>query len=92
MNVYDRYLSDTGDKTKTVIVSTASPYKFTPAVYEAVAGKLDTTDEFELVSKLNAVSGLKVPDALANLATKEVRFNNSIDKQEMKEFVLATAK
>ena len=92
MNVYDRYLSDTGDKTKTVIVSTASPYKFTPAVYEAVAGKLDTTDEFELVSKLNAVSGLKVPDALANLATKEVRFNNSIDKQEMKEFVLTTAK
>ena len=36
INVYKQYVEETGDKTPSVIASTASPYKFSKAVLEAV--------------------------------------------------------
>ena len=34
--VYRKYVAETGDQTKTVIASTASPYKFTRSVMDAL--------------------------------------------------------
>lgn len=51
-----------------VVVSTASPYKFPRAVYRAIAGR-DETDAFLCLDRLEALSGLPVPKALAELKT-----------------------
>ena len=74
--------------TKTVIASTASPYKFSTAVLEAIDGKVSCDDEFEKVDRLNKVSGYPVPKSLAELKDKEIRFKGSIGRDEMKDFVL----
>lgn len=86
VKVYEDYKAETGDNTKTIIASTASPYKFSGSVLEALG--IDTNDdEFVLVEKLADASKLPVPPSLADLKDKEIRFNETIDKTEMKEYV-----
>ncbi len=85
--VYEDYRKATGDKTRTVIASTASPYKFGTAVLEALEGKAPE-DEFEKVDRINALSGYEIPASLAALRTKKIRFTGAIDRADMKEFVL----
>ena len=88
VKVYEDYREKTGDITTTVIASTASPYKFSNSVLEAL-GEFDSSlDEFELVDKLNEVSKLEVPKSLAELKNKEIRFKDTIEKSDMKDFVL----
>lgn len=88
VKVYKDYREKTGDTTKTVIASTASPYKFSNSVLDAL-GEFDSAlDEFELVDRLNEVSKLEVPKSLSELKDKVVRFNDTIEKSDMKDFVL----
>ncbi len=89
VKVYEDYVKATGDKTKTVIASTASPYKFSGSVLSAI-GKGTDKDEFELVGELSQCSKLPVPQSLAALKDKSVRFDKVIDKTEMKDFVFDT--
>lgn len=90
VKVYEDYKAKTGDETKTVIASTASPYKFSNSVLEAL-GEFDSEmDEFELVDKLFETSKLEIPASLAELKDKEIRFKDTIDKTDMKNFVLKT--
>lgn len=83
--VHDKYISETGDMTKTVIASTASPFKFNQSVlialggYEAVAGK----DEFMLLDELSKVSGMDIPRSLAALRDKAKVFDVVCDKDRM---------
>ncbi len=88
VKVYEDYKAKTGDTTKTIIASTANPYKFGRAVYEAVGGKIDTDDEFELIAKLEKETGTKIPEPLAATRNKEVRFKGSVEKQDMPRAVL----
>lgn len=89
VKVYQDYCRETGDTTKTIIASTASPYKFSVSVLEALGEMPDSyTDEYELVEKLHEVSGLEVPQSLAALKSKPRRFTGSIDKTEMQQYVL----
>ena len=83
---YEDYRNATGDTTKTIIASTASPYKFSGSVLEAI-GVDNDTDEFGLVDKLAEASKIPVPASLAALKDKEIRFKEIIDKTEMKDFV-----
>ena len=85
--VYEDYRKATGDTTRTVIASTASPYKFGTAVLEALEGRAPE-DEFEKVDRINALSGYEIPASLAALRTKKIRFTGAIDRADMKEFVL----
>ncbi len=86
VKVYEDYKAATGDTTKTVIASTASPYKFSGSVLDAIG--VDTNaDEFTLVDKLYEASKLPVPASLAALKEKEVRFSETVDKSEMKDYV-----
>ena len=89
VKVYEDYKAATGDDTKTIIASTASPYKFSGSVLSAL-GESKDADEFELVDKLAEVSKLPVPASLAALKNKAVRFDKVIDKTEMKEFVFSS--
>lgn len=88
VKVYEDYRTKTGDGTKTIIASTANPYKFGRAVYEAVGGKGDIDDEFELISRLESETGTKMPAPLAATKDKAVRFTQTVEKQKMGDFVL----
>ena len=83
VKVYYDYRARTGDETPAVIASTASPFKFSAAVLEAVDGKTDGLDEFEMVERLAAVTGKSCPEQLANLRNKAVRFNGCCSKDSM---------
>ncbi len=86
VKVAKEYTQKTGDKTKMVIVSTASPYKFSESVLSAISNEV-ISDEYEQVSKINELSGLEIPNALANLKDKQVRFSKVIDKSQMQSAV-----
>ena len=86
VKVYEDYKKATGDNTKTVIASTANPYKFSGAVYEAVGGTV-SEDEWQNIAELEAKTGTKMPAPLAATKNKEIRFTGSVEKQEMPEVV-----
>ncbi len=67
--VYEKYKEQTKDQTKTVIASTASPYKFTRSVMTAIDQAFDHQDDFALVDELNKISGVPVPAAIAEIRT-----------------------
>lgn len=88
VKVYEDYRQSTGDTTKTVIASTASPYKFSASVLEAIEGKPSSLDEFAMVDRLKELSGYEIPASLAELKTKERRFKDVITKEQQKDYVL----
>ena len=90
INVYNQYVEKTGDKTPVVIASTASPYKFSHSVLEAVAPEAICDDEFTMVDELNKITGAEVPKPIAELKNLEVRFNNVTDADKMPEYVKNT--
>ena len=88
VKVYEDYKAKTVDNTKTLIASTASPYKFSASVLEAIDGKVDAADEFAMVDRLCELSKYEIPKSLLALKNKEIRFAKTIKKDEMKEYVL----
>lgn len=89
VNVYDKYVEETGDKTPTVIASTASPYKFSKAVLSAVNDNKDIPDnEFDMVDMLNDITKVDIPAPLASLKNKKVRFTDAINIDDMPIYVL----
>lgn len=89
--VYDKYRKETGDAdTKTVIASTASPYKFTRSVMDAIdKEKYDSCTDFELVDELSRISGTAVPRAIEEIRTAPVVHDHVCEKDEMKAVVKA---
>ena len=87
MNVYRKYAAESGDTTPVVIASTASPYKFAPAVLNAVGGNGDAKDGFAVMEELSALTGTPVPAPLAGLREAEVLHKSSVAKEAMSEFV-----
>ncbi len=85
--VYGKYQKATGDETKTVIASTASPFKFTRSVMEAIGEPVDGTDDFELADRLSKLSGVQVPKAVEEIRTAEVLHNTVVNVDEMKQAV-----
>lgn len=87
VKVYNDYKASTGDNTPAVIASTASPFKFSAAVLEAVEGKNDSLNEFEMVEQLAETTKKSCPEQLANLRDKEVRFTGCCSKDSMEQVV-----
>lgn len=86
--VYKDYKAETGDDTKTIVASTANPYKFGKAVYEALGQNSEGMDEFTIIEKLEAYTGTKMPAPLAATKDKKVRFSGSVGKLDMSDVVL----
>lgn len=87
---FEKYTSDTKDQTRTVIASTASPYKFTRSVMEAIDGeKYGSMSDFELIDGLSAISGTEIPRAIEEIRTAPVRHKKVCDVDEMKDVVRA---
>jgi threonine synthase len=82
--VYQKYAAETKDDTKTVIASTASPFKFTRSVMNAIDGKYEKLSDFELVDELSKISNVDVPKAIDDIRTAPVRHDTVCDKTEMK--------
>lgn len=82
--VLRKYTAATQDETPSVVVSTASPYKFPRVVVEALTGEQSEADDFAMVKKLNAVSGVEVPQAVKELQEAPVRHKRVIASDEMK--------
>ena len=77
------FRSETGDTTKTVIASTASPYKFTRSVMNAIDSKYDSMGDFELVDELSKISNVKVPNAIEEIRTAPVLHDTVCDSDKM---------
>lgn len=86
--VYDEYVEKTGDEKPVVIASTASPYKFLDSVIGAIENDYDKTkDDFVKLEDLSLMTGTVIPDSLAELKNKNIRFENICDKSELKTVV-----
>ncbi|PQQ68064.1 threonine synthase [Acetivibrio saccincola] len=85
IDVYDKYVISTGDITKTVIASTASPFKFNESVAKAILGedKIRGKSEFELLKVLSDECSLKIPKGLRDLDKKTTLHNNFCSKSAM---------
>jgi threonine synthase len=81
--VYKKYKADTKDSTKTVIASTASPFKFTRSVLNAIDKKYDSMGDFELVDELSRLSNVAVPAAIEEIRTAPVLHNTVCDADKM---------
>lgn len=82
-SVYKKYREETGDRVKTVIASTASPYKFTRSVMAAIDEKYKDKPDFTLVDDLAALSGTAVPKAIEEIRTAPVLHKTVCEIEEM---------
>ena len=83
--VYKQYQKDTGDQTKTILLSTASPYKFPKSVYEAVAH--EELDEYDAIEALNAKTKVNVPTPLQGIKDRQILHTKVIDKETIVNFI-----
>jgi len=90
MHAYDRYRQSTGDDRPTVVLSTASPFKFNASVAKALLGEEQTKgrDEFALLQLLSNFSGLPVPPGLNGLVSRPVLHTTVVEREQMPEAVL----
>lgn len=82
--VYEKYQGETKDETKTIIASTASPFKFTRSVMEAIQGSCDETEDFALVDTLSQLSQVPVPQAIEEIRSAPVLHNTVVEAPDMK--------
>lgn len=83
-NVYEKYKEETCDNTKTIIVSTASPFKFGTKVASSIGIDIKNKDEFNIIEALATKTDIEIPKAISNLKDKEVIHNNKCNKEDMK--------
>lgn len=86
--VYDKYKAATGDKeTKTIIASTASPFKFTRSVMNAIDPKYNAMSDFELVDELSRLGNVAVPKAIEEIRNAQVLHDTVCEVEEMPQVV-----
>ena len=86
-SVYGKYMEETGDRTPTVIASTASPFKFTRSVMNAIDHKYDSMTDFELVDELSRIANVTVPAAIEEIRNAPVLHDNICEVDEMPDLV-----
>ena len=82
-DVAEKYIEQQRDKTKMVVVSTASPYKFNESVLTALGEKIEGLDPFDLLRKLEEYNDNKAPKGLSSLEGAEIIHKNVISKENM---------
>ena len=91
MSVANKYIQSTKDTKPMIIASTASAYKFAPAVLSAIGENISSLDEFAQLDRLNKISGVTIPPGLAGLKKAEVLHNDVCESAEMADRVIAFA-
>lgn len=82
-SVYQKYKGQTEDKTKTVVVSTASPFKFTRSVMNAIDTSYDSKADFELADELSRIANVKIPPAIETIRTAPVLHDTVCEVEDM---------
>ncbi|MBM3702591.1 MAG: threonine synthase [Actinobacteria bacterium] len=86
-NVYQKYIQVTGDRSKTVIASTASPFEFPGSVAKAIDEKYAGMDDFSLLEVISEISGLKVPEAVKGLERRKILHNTVCMETQMEDVI-----
>ena len=84
-HVYETEAKKTG--VKTLLASTASPYKFARSVMESMGQECDSATYFDLVDRLAGLSGVKVPQAIEEIRSAGIIHDTVCDKTEMEQTV-----
>ena len=82
--VYKEYIKASGDKSKTIIVATASPFKFTKSVMESIDSRYRKFDDFELIEKMSDLAQIPIPPGIKDIGKKPIRHKTVCEKEEMK--------
>ncbi len=86
-HVLDEYRAETGDDTATLVVSTASPFKFCSSVLDALGVK-EHRAGLDILDQLAETTGVPVPMPLARLKSRRRRFDGVVKKDAMESCVL----
>ena len=79
--VYKEYQKTSGDETKTIILATASPYKFADSVYKALTDQ--SLSEYQAIEAVYEKTGVDIPKPLVQLDQKEILHQKVIDKDDI---------
>ncbi|MBA7539753.1 Threonine synthase [subsurface metagenome] len=82
--VYKKYVKETGDKTKTVIVATASPFKFTKSVMESIDSRYKKFNDFKLIEKMSDLAQIPIPSGIRDIEKRPIRHKIVCEKEEMR--------
>ena len=82
-SVYNRYVEETGDQTKTVIASTASPFKFGRSVLNAIDSKYDALSDFEQIDELAKIANVAIPNAIDEIRNAPVLHDHICERDAM---------
>ena len=85
--VYQKYVAETNDQTPTVIVSTASPYKFSRSVMNAIRGTESDPDDFVVIKELEDLSGVAIPPAVKEIMDAQILHDHVCDIDQMEHTV-----
>ncbi len=86
-SVYNQYKDNSKDDTKTLIASTASPFKFTRSVMNAIDPSYDSMTDFELVDELSKIGKVKVPQAIEEIRNAKILHNTVCETEDMQKTV-----
>ncbi|MFZ7121320.1 MAG: threonine synthase [Eubacteriaceae bacterium] len=80
------YLKETNDITPNIILSTASPFKFTKSVYESIFGSIEL-DEYSLINELSQNCAIEIPENIKTLKGSKILHKDIINKNKMKSYI-----
>ncbi|MBR6013780.1 MAG: threonine synthase [Selenomonadaceae bacterium] len=92
LSVAEKYRKKTKDMLPMILASTASPFKFTNSVLNAVGESAEILDDFAQLDRLSFISKNRIPKNLASLKTAEILHENVCDKEKMADEVLEFVK
>ncbi len=86
-SVYEKYREETNDETATIIASTASPFKFTRSVMNALYPEYKEKSDFELVNIMAERTDTDIPKAIKDLDKKKVLHKDVCESSEIKSVI-----
>jgi threonine synthase len=84
---YSVYKANKASNRKNIIISTASPYKFTASVMRAIDSKYNESDDFKLLKEMGNLLGGSVPAQIKDIETADIVHKGVCDKHEIKAMV-----
>ena len=86
-SVYYDYKENSKDDTKTIIASTASPYKFARSVMDSIRKNNDSLSDFEIIDELSKISNTKIPNAIEEIRFAVILHDRVCEAKDMEKMV-----